>query len=55
LSIPMQMGTYQRVQWHRTRGQADLVLVNNVVYLLIMVEHPRNLSGPLVKTNPNRI
>ena len=40
MDIPMQMGDYQRVQWHRARGQADLVLVNNVFYLLVTIETP---------------
>lgn len=40
VSVPMQMGEYQRVQFHRGKGQADLVLVGNVFYLLLVVETP---------------
>jgi IS605 OrfB family transposase len=40
LSVPMQMGEYQRVQFHRGKGQADLVRVGNVFYLLVVVETP---------------
>jgi predicted transposase len=40
LSIPIQMGQYQRVQWHRAKGQADLVLVNGVFFLLVVVDTP---------------
>jgi IS605 OrfB family transposase len=40
LTVPMQMGEYQRVQFHRGKGQADLVLVGNVFYLLLVVETP---------------
>jgi IS605 OrfB family transposase len=40
LLIPMQMGHYQRVQWHRAKGQADLVLINGVFFLLVVVETP---------------
>jgi IS605 OrfB family transposase len=38
--IPMQMGGYQRVKWHRAKGQADLVLVNGVFFLLVVVDTP---------------
>lgn len=38
--IAMQMGAYQRVQFHRGKGQADLVLVAGVFYLLVVVETP---------------
>lgn len=38
--VPMQMGRYQQVQFHRGKGQADLVLVGNVFYLLVVVETP---------------
>jgi putative transposase len=41
LAVPMQMGDYQRIQFHRGKGQADLVLVNNVFYLLVVVETPQ--------------
>jgi predicted transposase len=37
VTVPMQMGAYQRVQFHRGKGQADLVLVGNVFYLLVVV------------------
>lgn len=40
LLVPMQMGQYQRVQWHRTKGQSDLVLVDNTFYLLVVVDTP---------------
>lgn len=40
LLVPMQMGQYQRVQWHRVKGQADLVLVGGVFYLLVTIETP---------------
>ena len=40
LTVPMRMGEYQQVQFHRARGQADLVLVDNVFYLLVAVETP---------------
>jgi putative transposase len=42
VTVPMQMGEYQRVQFHRGRGQADLVLVGNVFYLLSVVETPED-------------
>ena len=38
--IPIQMGDYQRVQFHRAKGQADLVLVDGVFYLLLTLETP---------------
>jgi IS605 OrfB family transposase len=38
--IPMQMGGYQRVQFHRAKGQADLVRVNGTFFLLVVVETP---------------
>jgi putative transposase len=38
--IPMQMGDYQRVQLHRAKGQADLVLVDGVFYLLVTMDTP---------------
>ena len=38
--IPMQMGDYQRVQFHRAKGQADCVLVDGQFYLLVTIETP---------------
>ena len=38
--IPMEMGDYQRVQFHRAKGQADLVLVDGVFYLLLTLKTP---------------
>ena len=38
--VPMQMGDYQRVQFHRARGQADLVLVKGTFYLLVTLDTP---------------
>jgi predicted transposase len=38
--IPIQMGDYQRVQFHRAKGQADLVLVKGGFYLLVTLETP---------------
>src|SRR5207247_5000476 len=38
--VPMQMGDYQRVQFHRARGQADLVLVQGTFYLLVTLDTP---------------
>lgn len=40
LTIPMQMGEYQRVQFGRGHGQADLVLVDGTFYLLLVVDTP---------------
>lgn len=40
LTIAMQMGDYQRVQFGRGHGQADLVLVDGVFYLLLVIETP---------------
>jgi len=40
LTIPMQMGDYQRVQFHRAKGQADLVLVDGNFFLLITIDTP---------------
>jgi IS605 OrfB family transposase len=34
------MGQYQRVQWHRAKEQADLVLVNGAFFLLVVVDTP---------------
>jgi IS605 OrfB family transposase len=38
--VPMQMGDYQRVQFSRAKGQADLVLVHGTFYLLITIDTP---------------
>ena len=38
--IPMQMGEYQRVQFARAKGQADLVLKDGTFYLLVTIETP---------------
>jgi IS605 OrfB family transposase len=38
--VPMQMGDYQRVQFSRAKGQADLVLVDGTFYLLITIDTP---------------
>ena len=38
--IPMQMGDYQRVQFDRVQGQADLVLIKGTFYLLVTIETP---------------
>jgi putative transposase len=38
--IPMQMGDYQRVQLHRAKGQADLVLVKGAFFLLVTLDTP---------------
>lgn len=46
LTVPMQMGEYQRVQFNRGHGQADLVLVNGVFYLLLVVETPEAPPTP---------
>lgn len=46
LTIPMQMGEYQRVQFGRGHGQADLVLVNGTFYLLLVVETPEAPPTP---------
>jgi predicted transposase len=40
LSLSMQMGQYQQVQWHRAKGQADLVPVNGTFFLLVVVDTP---------------
>lgn len=44
--VPMQMGDYQRVQFHRAQGQADLVLVDGTFYLLVTIDTPE--EPPLV-------
>jgi len=38
--VPMQMGDYQRVQFHRAQGQADLVLVGGTFFLLVTLDTP---------------
>ncbi len=38
--VPMQMGDYQRVQFSRAKGQADLVLVNGHFFLLVTIDTP---------------
>ena len=40
LVIPLQMGNYQRAQFHRGKGQADLILVKGQFYLLVVVDTP---------------
>ena len=44
--IPMQMGEYQRVQFARAKGQADLVLQNGTFSLLVTIETPE--APPMV-------
>jgi len=44
--VPMHMGDYQRVQFHRARGQADLILVDGVFYLLVTLDTPE--APPIV-------
>lgn len=38
--VPMQMGDYQRMQFRRAKGQADLVLIDGTFYLLITIDTP---------------
>jgi IS605 OrfB family transposase len=38
--VPMQMGNYQRVQFSRAQGQADLVLINGQFFLLATIDTP---------------
>jgi IS605 OrfB family transposase len=38
--VPMQMGAYQRVQFYRAQGQADLVLVQGTFFLLVTLDTP---------------
>jgi len=38
--MPIHMGDYQRVQFHRAKGQADLVLVKGTFYLLVTLDTP---------------
>ena len=40
ITVAMQMGEYQRLQMGRGHGQADLVLVDGVFYLLLVIETP---------------
>ena len=40
LTVAMQMGDYQRVQFGRGHGQADLVRIDGVFYLLVVIETP---------------
>ena len=40
LTIAMQMGEYQCLQFGRGHGQADLVLIDGVFYLLVVIETP---------------
>ncbi len=47
LLVAMQMGDYQRVQFGRGHGQADLVLVDGVFYLLVVIDTP---TAPLMDT-----
>lgn len=42
--LPMQMGNYQRVQFHRAKGQADLILVKGTFYLLVTLDTPEEPS-----------
>jgi putative transposase len=44
--LPMQMGDYQRTQWSRAKGQADLVLVKGTFYLLVTLDTPE--APPMV-------
>jgi IS605 OrfB family transposase len=39
--IPIQMGDYQRVQFSRAKGQADLIRVGGVFYLLVTLDTPQ--------------
>lgn len=48
LTIAMQMGDYQRMQFGRGHGQSDLVLVDGVFYLLVVVETP---TAPQIQPN----
>jgi IS605 OrfB family transposase len=44
--VPIQMGDYQRVQWSRAKGQADLVLIKGQFYLLVTIDTPE--APPMV-------
>ena len=46
--IPMVFGDYQKTQWHRHQGQADLVLVDNQFYLLATLDLPEPPAAPPV-------
>ena len=39
-TIPIRIGEYQRVRLDRIRGQADLILRNDIFYLAVVVEVP---------------
>jgi putative transposase len=45
ITVPMQMGEYQKVQFGRAHGQADLVLRRGVFYLLLTIETPVAPAG----------
>ena len=47
--VPIQMGDYQRVQFSRAQGQADLVLVNGQFFLLATIDTPE--EPPMEPTN----
>jgi len=38
--VPVRIGDYQKARMDRVRGQADLLLVNNIFYLGVVVEVP---------------
>lgn len=40
LTVPMQMSEYQRLRFGHGHGQADLVLVDGIFYLVVVVETP---------------
>jgi len=40
IKVPIRIGEYQKVRMNRLRGQADLILRNNVFYLAVVVEAP---------------
>lgn len=44
--VPIQMGDYQKTQWSRAKGQADLVFIKGTFYLLITIETPE--APPMV-------
>lgn len=44
--VPMQMGGYQKTQWSRAKGQADLVLIKGTFYLLVTIDTPE--APPMV-------
>ena len=47
--IPMQMGDYQRVQFSRAKGQADLVLIDGIFFLLNTIDTPE--EPPMTPTH----